>query len=170
MDSVILGAARLLDPAANRNNQNASLEWLEQLIQIEGDEDFARELQGLRNELINSFENLRKTRRKRIAHSDRSQARKKKLYPFPFSRMKIRKIYRGIGVYLNKISEFYTETSIRFDLTDSGDAESLLHKIAESCRYEELIEKGSIDRLDKLNNKWIKAIGQDLQSLDDADE
>lgn len=170
MDSVILGATKLLDPAKNGSNKNASLEWLEEIISQNGDDHFAKELQCLRLELKELVGSLRKNRHKRIAHSDRIHAKKKKLYPFPISRKEIREVYKRIHVYLNKINEFYTDTSIRFDVTDIGDAESVLYSIVKSLRYDELIENGSIDRLDKLNNKWIKALGQNLQTLDDTEE
>ena len=153
MDYVILGASKLLDPAKKNGNKNATLEWLETIIKANGDETLALKLSEFRTQISNLANNLRKNRDKRIAHSDRPKACQRKFYPYSVSRKDIKDILKMISDYLNMIKVYYANTPIRFDVSDDGEAETLLYILADGLRYNDLVKDGSISYLDKNKNQ-----------------
>ena len=171
-DSVLLRINKLLEPAKKGSNKGVTLHWLEVLI-ANGDargKNLVERLRTLRLDLKDRAVNIKSNRDKRIVHPDRSQARNRLFYPFDVSRKEVKDILADMGRYLKLVEHHYTGSDIRFDISTDGDAETLLHILADGLCYDELRDEDAFGYSGEPDNKWRLQIGDRIQEMDDLEE
>jgi len=135
-EDTLLHVARLTDQPRSMGKDNLTIQRLPPLI---SDSAFRDDIQRLVTAAIDITAFARDWRNKHIAHRDLALALKEgpKKLP-PASRSQVKEALQAVSRVLQRISEFYFKSEIRFDMvSEPNDAETLLYVIRDGVEAEE---------------------------------
>ena len=122
VDSIILAACRLTDPAETRGGQDENL-TIERLIDLVSDDlddqPIASKLREQKHEIERRAEPLRNLRNKSLAHNDLAVVMEEELLP-NVSRSEIDELLNAFGKLMNTVSGYYSDPETLY-----GEAEHL---------------------------------------------
>ncbi len=137
-DKFILSISRLLDPAKQSYNENLSIF---QLIKIANDTHYSKieELQKSIDNIKNEAQDIRKLRRKFIAHRDLSHAINLDLKVEPIEFEKIKEIFSKMSKCINEIEKHLElpQTSFYWGRDQYG-AKALVKSLQNSLIYRDI--------------------------------
>jgi hypothetical protein len=163
MDDIAMALCRLSDKSGGKNKQNLCLRAIaEEIGHIDGASRFAGQMCSDVELFVKQCGPFMAQRHKRIAHRDFEIAVQKGAQVLPRANVKMLGDALQTGAkILNKLEHHYcgSETDYK-DFGMLGDADSLIYKLAEGLRYEELKREQKIHWSDFGNSKWKDAIGR----------
>ncbi|MGA7439348.1 MAG: hypothetical protein WBW32_14610 [Luteibacter sp.] len=119
-DGVLLGIARMTDPAKSGSNRNLTIYSLGLLI---ADTEFQAKVDALCADALEECEFAREHRNKRIAHRDHRHAVDQQAYPLSgISRAKVEHMLDSLRKVLNSVYQHYLDTTVLYEkfIDDSG--------------------------------------------------
>ncbi|WP_051943799.1 MULTISPECIES: hypothetical protein [Luteibacter] len=127
-DGVLLGIARMTDPAKSGSNRNLTIHSLGPLI---ADMAFRSRVDALCADALDECEFAREHRNKRIAHRDHRHAVDQKAHPLSgISRAKVERMLDSLRKVLNALHHHYRDTTVLYeDFVDHSGAELLVHRL-----------------------------------------
>ncbi|URX62070.1 hypothetical protein KR767_18795 [Luteibacter anthropi] len=128
-DGVLLGIARMTDPAKNGSNKNLTIHSLSPLI---ANMAFRSKVDALCASALEECGFAREHRNKRIAHRDHRHAVDHQAHPLSgISRAKVGRMLDSLGQVLNALHHHYRDTTVLYgDFIDHSGAELLVRRLA----------------------------------------
>jgi hypothetical protein len=155
VDDLVLSLSRLTDPARNAHQENLTLSLFIEKIQEAGCLELAATLRKKNDTCKEVVSSLRTRRAKRIAHYDSGTIISPDESPLPPLTLKdIRVTIETIESFLGEANTYFTKGTFMWDeLRTYNDVETLMVCLCKAEVYDELVDKGRVDRF-AWRNKW----------------
>jgi hypothetical protein len=141
LDDVLMGIARMTDPAKSRGNKNLSVNALRDRLSLDGFEGVA-EMVGQRiSELESQIELFRQHRHKRIAHSDlETRLRSSESALLGISRAQIEHVLGVLAAVLNDVQIYFEDSSTGYEhVVTQNDADTLVEAMKYACVFRQFM-------------------------------
>jgi hypothetical protein len=135
LDGVLLGSARLMDPAASGSNRNLTLRTLPTLIT---DSTLRVEVEALCAKALDASTFAREHRNKRIAHADSGHLLQTAKALSPVTRNRVSAMLEAFDSVLNRIDLHYREATFCYDFADDTGARLLVDRLGELERLRKM--------------------------------
>ena len=156
VNDVQLTLAKLADPAKTQGRENATLESLVTLLEQVDVNAPVKRLKDKLKEYREDCEYIRQRRNKDIAHFDREVqlGEKAEILPNP-SREEIETSLKSLRQFMNILFAHYENTQMAYEhFSMLNDGNTLMHRLTQAHRYEQLEELGVISQEDILKSPY----------------